>query len=103
MKEREELENPDKLKRQNTSLRCDKCGQWGHNIRSCENEVNPEIRRRPSGGLVFSRPTGKPSGRPRQEGSQASSSRRRGLVVAPTEGGQALTNRGRGGGGRGDG
>ncbi|KAG5566220.1 hypothetical protein RHGRI_001980 [Rhododendron griersonianum] len=63
-KEREELENPDadKLKRQNTSLRCSKCGQWGHNIRSCKNEVNPDIRRRPSGGLVFSRPTGKPRG-----------------------------------------
>ncbi|KAI8555876.1 hypothetical protein RHMOL_Rhmol05G0207600 [Rhododendron molle] len=72
-KEREELENPDadKLKRQNTSLRCGKCGQWGHNIRSCKNEVNPDIRRRPSGGLVFSRPTGKPRGRPRQGGSQA--------------------------------
>ncbi|KAI8566745.1 hypothetical protein RHMOL_Rhmol02G0065800 [Rhododendron molle] len=102
-KEREELENPDadKLKRQNTSLRCGKCGQWGHNIRSCKNEVNRDIRRRPSGGLVFSRPTGKPRGRPRQGGSQASSSRGRGLVAAPTEGGQAL--RGRGGAGRGRG
>ncbi|KAI8548880.1 hypothetical protein RHMOL_Rhmol07G0308400 [Rhododendron molle] len=102
-KEREELENPDadKLKRQNTSLRCGKCGQWGHNIRSCKNEVNPDIRRRPSGGLVFSRPTGKPRGRPRQGGSQASSSRGRGLVAAPTEGGQPL--RGRGGAGRGRG
>ncbi|KAG5531535.1 hypothetical protein RHGRI_026218 [Rhododendron griersonianum] len=109
-KEREELENPDadKLKRQNTSLRCGKCGQWGHNIRSCKNEVNPDIRRRPSGGLVFSRPTGKPRGRPRQGGRQASSSRGRGVVAAPTEGGQALkgrgdAGRGRGGGGRGRG
>ncbi|KAG5531216.1 hypothetical protein RHGRI_025988 [Rhododendron griersonianum] len=109
-KEREELENPDadKLKRQNTSLRCGKCGQWRHNIRSCKNEVNPDIRRRPSGGLVFSRPTGKLRGRPRQGGSQASSSRGRGVVAAPTEGGQALrgmgdAGRGRGGGGRGRG
>ncbi|KAG5528864.1 hypothetical protein RHGRI_029502 [Rhododendron griersonianum] len=70
-------------------------------IRSCKNEVNPDIRRRPSGGLVFSRPTGKPRGRPKQGGSQASSSRGRGLVAAPTEGGQAL--RGRGGAGRGRG
>ncbi|KAG5556141.1 hypothetical protein RHGRI_006683 [Rhododendron griersonianum] len=108
--EREELENPDadKLKRQNTSLRCGKCGQWGHNIRSCKNEVNPDIRRRPSGGLVFSRPTGKPRGRPRQGGRQASSSRGRGVVAAPTEEGQALrgrgdAGRGRGGGGRGRG
>ncbi|XP_058215197.1 uncharacterized protein LOC131326429 [Rhododendron vialii] len=64
-KERKELENhaADKLKRHNTSLRCGKCGQWGHNIKRCKNEVNPEIRRRPSGGLVFSRPTGKPRGR----------------------------------------
>ncbi|KAF7120871.1 hypothetical protein RHSIM_Rhsim13G0222200 [Rhododendron simsii] len=102
-KEREELENPDadKLKRQNTSLTCGKCGQWGHNIRSCKNEVNPDIRRRPSGGLVFNRPTGKPRGRPRQGGSQTSSSRGRGLVAAPTEGGQSL--RGRGGAGRGRG
>ncbi|KAF7150218.1 hypothetical protein RHSIM_Rhsim02G0197700 [Rhododendron simsii] len=104
-KDREELEIPDadKLKRQNTSLRCGKCGQWGHNIRSCKNEVNPDIRRRPSGGLVFNKPTGKPRGRPRQGGSQASSTRGRGLVTAPTEGGQALRGRGGAGRGRGDG
>ncbi|KAF7130304.1 hypothetical protein RHSIM_Rhsim10G0126100 [Rhododendron simsii] len=104
-REREELENPDadKLKRQNTSLRYGKCGRWGHNMRSCKNEVNPEIRRRPSGGLVFSRLAGKPRGRPRQGGSQASSSRGKGLVAAASEGGQALTSRGRGGGGRGRG
>ncbi|KAG5544430.1 hypothetical protein RHGRI_017002 [Rhododendron griersonianum] len=56
-----------------------------------------------SGGLVFSRLTGKPRGRPRQGGNQASSSRGRGLVAAAFEGGQALTSRGRGGGGKGRG
>ncbi|KAG5521123.1 hypothetical protein RHGRI_033621 [Rhododendron griersonianum] len=81
-KERAELENPDpdKLRRQNTSLRCGKCGQWGHNMRTCKNEANPEIRRRPTGGLVFTRPSGRPRGRPRRGGVQSTFGRGRGAV-----------------------
>ncbi|KAH7863494.1 hypothetical protein Vadar_018138 [Vaccinium darrowii] len=69
-----ELENPDpeKLKRKNVSLRCGNCGQWGHNMSSCKNEANPAVRRRPSGGLVFSRPSVRPRGRPRGGGPQSS-------------------------------
>ncbi|KAG5561245.1 hypothetical protein RHGRI_004316 [Rhododendron griersonianum] len=83
-KEREELENPDadKLKRQNTSLRCGKCGQWGHNIRSYKNEVNPDIRRRPSGGGGAGRGRG---------------GARRGMG----DGGRGMADGGRGRGGRG--
>ncbi|KAG5556147.1 hypothetical protein RHGRI_006689 [Rhododendron griersonianum] len=81
-KERAELENPDpdKLRRQNTSLRCGKCGQWGHNMRTCKNEANPEIRRRPTGGLVFTRPSGRPRGRPRRGGVQSTFGRGRSAV-----------------------
>ncbi|KAH7863251.1 hypothetical protein Vadar_015299 [Vaccinium darrowii] len=75
-KEKGEVENPnpEKLKRQNGSLRCGNCGQWGHNMRSCKNEANPAVRRRPTGGLVFSRPRG----RPRAGGPQSSYGRGRG-------------------------
>lgn len=48
-KANDEPRNPHKLKRQYTTVKCKKCGKFGHNIRTCKGKTAAD-REIPKGG-----------------------------------------------------